>query len=140
MFFYWFLLHETEALNIITPNPCALVIQEYRCVNLREVKTFQTIKALPEKLNKAEHKGKNDNSSKKIIHLTENELIKLVKNMLKKATKLLEAEIKELNTKLNELVEGQNFVSDRQGKMANEYKNVLTKCKKQKENTKKLKN
>ena len=65
---------------------------------------------MPEKSNKASHKGKNDNSSEKIIHSSENELEKLLENMVKKATKPFEAEIKELKTKLNELVEGQNFL------------------------------
>ena len=37
-----------------------------------------------------------------------------------------------LKTKLNELVEGQNFISDKYDKMANDYKSLLTKSKKQK--------
>ena len=48
---------------------------------------------MPEKSNKAAPKGKNDNSSEKIIHLTENELEKLVENMITIATMPLEAEI-----------------------------------------------
>ena len=88
---------------------------------------------MPEKPNKAASKSKNDNSSEKIIHSTENELEKLVENMITKATKPLEAEIKELKTKLNELIEDQNFISDKHDKMANDYKSVLTKSRKQKE-------
>ena len=62
---------------------------------------------MPEKSNKAALKDKNVNSSEKIIHLTENELKKLVENNITKATKPLKAKIKELKTKLNELIEGQ---------------------------------
>ena len=63
---------------------------------------------MSEKTNKAANKGKNDNSSKNITHFTENEAEKLVKIMVRKATKPLEAQINKLKTKLNELVEGQN--------------------------------
>ena len=56
--------------------------------------------------------------------------------MIKKATKPFEAEIKELikelKTKLNELVQGQNFIRDKHDKMANDLEKVLTKSKKQK--------
>ena len=58
--------------------------------------------------------------------------------MITKATKPLEADIKELKTKLNELIEGQNFISDKHDKMANDYKSVLTKSRKQKEEINKL--
>ena len=58
--------------------------------------------------------------------------------MIKKPSKPLEAEIKELKNKLNKKVEGQNFISDKHNKMANDYKSVLTKNKKQKEKINKL--
>ena len=51
----------------------------------------------------------------------ENELEKLVENVVKRTTKPLEAEIKELKTKLYKLVEGLYFVSDKHYKMTNEY-------------------
>ena len=75
-------------------------------------------------LNKAALKGKNDNSSEKVIHLTKNELEKLVEITITKATKPSEAKIKELKTKLNELIEGQNFINDKHDKMANDYESV----------------
>ena len=93
---------------------------------------------MPEKSNKAALKGKNDNSFERIIDLTENKLEKLVENMITKAIKPLEAEIKELKTKLNRLIEGQNFISDKHDEMANDYKSVLTKSRKQKEENNKL--
>ena len=80
---------------------------------------------MPEKSNKAALKRKNDNSSEKIIHLTKNELKKLVENIITKAIKPLDAEIKELKTKVNELFESQNFMSDTHNKMANDYKSVF---------------
>ena len=92
---------------------------------------------MPEKSNKAALKSKNDNSSEKIIHLTKNELENLVESTIKKASKPLEAEIKELKTKLNELVEGQNFISHKHEKKAN---GALTKHKKQKEEINMLNN
>ena len=58
--------------------------------------------------------------------------------MITKAIKPLEAEIKELKIKLNELIEGQNFISDKHDKMANDYKKGLTKSKKQKKEINKL--
>ena len=48
--------------------------------------------------------------------------------MFNKATKPLEAKIKELKTQLDDLVDGQNFISDKHNKMANDYKSVLTKA------------
>ena len=63
----------------------------------------------------------------------ENELEKLAENMIKKGAKPLNAEIKELKIKLNEVVKSQNFISDKHNKMANGDKSVLTKSKKQKE-------
>ena len=69
------------------------------------------------KSNKVAYKGKNDDSCEKIIHSTKNKLEKLLENMVKKATKPLEDEIKELKTKLNEMVEGQNFISDKYDEM-----------------------
>ena len=64
----------------------------------------------------------------------EYELENLVEIIIKKANKPLEAEIKELKTKLNELVGGQNFISNKQDKMVNDYNTVLTKRKKLKKN------
>ena len=67
--------------------------------------------------------------------------------MITKATKPLEAEIKELITKLkikelitklNELIEGQNFISDKHDKMAKDYKSILIKSRKQKKEINKL--
>ena len=58
--------------------------------------------------------------------------------MITKVTKPLEAEIRKLETKLNELIEGQNFISDKHNKMANDYKSVLTKSRKEKEEINKL--
>ena len=63
----------------------------------------------------------------------EYELEKLVENMATKTIKSFETEIKELKIRVNELVEGQNFTSDKHDIMANEHKNALTKSKKQKE-------
>ena len=43
-----------------------------------------------------------------------------------------------MKIKLNKLIEGQNFISDKHDKMANDYKSALTKSRKQKEETNKL--